>query len=263
MRAQEMTDIAGRRSFIKSTAALAALAAFRPQLAVADAPKLAVPISMLPAALPVLERFRLAADAGFSGIEMSTMSDPSEAAQIRDASERTGLRIHCVVNASCRRSPLSSADPQVARQGVAGMETSLRNAWLWGADAVLFVPAAAGADTTYKDAWNRSQKVIRERILPLARHLDVVLAVDEVWDGFILGPPEVARYVDALRSPWVKACFDTGRSVFYAAPQDWIRALGSRLAKVRARKARADWVEVAEALQEIGYDGWVTVDSLT
>ena len=72
------------------------------------------------------------------------------------------------MNAEHWNSPLSSADRAVVDKSVAGMETSLRNAKLWGADAVLLVPAVVNPQTSYRDAWTRSQKVIRERILPLA-----------------------------------------------------------------------------------------------
>ena len=266
-----------RRCFFTSTVGLTALGALRPLLSAATGrPKIAVSISMLPAERPLLERFRLAVDAGFSAVEMRTVEDPAAADRVREAVERSGLRIHSVVNAG-RRFPLSSADREVVRQGVASMTASLRNAHLWGADAVVIAPAGAGPDTTYQDAWNRSQRVIRERILPLARDLDLVLAVEEVWDGFLLGPPEVARYVDAFSSPCVKACFDMGRIIFYTHPQDWIRAMGPRLVNVRARHIRldrngggrdlgnmgegsADWGEVRTALEEIAYDGWVTAD---
>jgi hexulose-6-phosphate isomerase len=237
---------------------------------------MAIPLARLPAGRTVLERFRLAADAGFSGIEMPTVVDAAEAQQVREAAERSGLRIHAVVNAARRCSLLSSADPDGVQQAVAGVEASLRNARLWGADAVLMAPAASGPKMSYGDAWNRSQKVIRERILPLSRELDVVLAVEEVWDGFLLGPPELARYVDAFASPWVKAGFDTSRVVFYTHPRDWIQALGSRLVKVRTRGLHLDgeggvlrsrsigggdeWAEVLGALREIAYDGWVTAE---
>ena len=81
------------------------------------------------------------------------------------------------------------------------METSLRNAALWGADTVLLVPAVVDAKTSYRDAWTRSQRVIRERLLPLARELKVVIAVEEVWNKFLLSPIEFARYVDEFDSP--------------------------------------------------------------
>jgi len=253
-----------RRHFLKSTAALAALAAFRPRLSSAGTRKTAVAFPMLPRELTLLERFRLAANAGFSGIEMWTLEDPSEAEQIHHAAERTGLRIHSVVNDPRRRFPLSSANPDVVRQGVAGIETSLRNARFWGADTVSITPTAAEPGTSYQDAWNRSQNVIREHILPLARNACITLAIEDVWDGFVLGPPEVARYVDAFGSPWAKACFDTSRAVFYAGPEDWIRILGSRLVKVRARSIEEidlNRGKLRMALEDAAFDGWVTADT--
>ena len=91
---------------------------------------------------------------------------------------------------------------------------------------MLLVPAVVDATTSYRDAWTRSQQVIRERLLPLARELKVVVAVEEVWNKFLLSPLEFARYVDEFDSPWLKAYFDVGNVVFYGYPQDWIRALG-------------------------------------
>lgn len=262
-----MIGAPNRRCFLKSTAGLAALAALRPLESFATgAPRSAISISMLPSDLPMLERFRLALDAGFSGVEMRTVQDRAGAEQVREAAERSGLRIPAVVNDGGRRCPLSSPDRDVVRQGVAIMQESLRNARLWGADAVLIVPSAAGPRTSYRDAWTRSQTVIREQILPLARDLDVVIAVEEVWDGFVIGPSEFGRYVDAFASPWVKASVDLDHVVFYAPPQDWIRVLGPRLVNVRARHIGAgaaegvDWMAVRGALRQIAYDGWVTTE---
>jgi L-ribulose-5-phosphate 3-epimerase len=157
------------------------------------------------------------------------------------------------------------------------METSLRNAALWGADAVLLVPAVVDAKTSYRDAWTRSQKVIRERLLPLARELKVVIAVEEVWNKFLLSPLEFVRYVDEFESPFVKAYFDVGNVVFYAFPQDWIRTLGSRIVKVHLKDFKLDrrsgqftwpnigegdidWPEVRKAFAEIKYSGFVTTE---
>jgi L-ribulose-5-phosphate 3-epimerase len=273
-----------RRRFLEGTAALSAVAALSPRwsaaadpVRTAAGPKKAVLISMLPKELPYLDRFRLAVDAGFAGIEMRTIADAKEAEDIRDASAKAGLRIHSVMNVDHWNFPLSSADPEVVRKSVAGMETSLRNAKLWGADTVLLVPAVVNAETSYRDAWTRSQKLIRERLLPLATELKVVIAVEEVWNKFLLSPIEFARYVDEMASPWVKAYFDVGNVVFYGFPQDWIRTLGPRIAKVHLKdfqldrpggkfawknlgEGDIDWVEVRKAFADIGYDGWMTTE---
>lgn len=271
-----------RRHFLE-TAGLLSLAAFPARVARAAAipaggsPKKAVLISMLPKELSYRDRFRTALEAGFAGIEMQTVADTGQAEEIRDASASTGLRIHSVMNSDHWKFPLSSPDPEVVSRSVAGMETSFRNAKLWGADAVLLVPAVVDPQTSYREAWTRSQKVIRERLLPIARELKVIVAVEEVWNRFLLSPLEFARYVDELDSPWLKAYFDVGNVLFYGYPQDWIRTLGRRIVKVHLKdfsldrpggrfawknlgEGDVDWVEVRKALAEVGYDGYVTTE---
>jgi hexulose-6-phosphate isomerase len=172
---------------------------------------------------------------------------------------------------------LSSADPEVVSKSVKGMETSIKNAALWGADAVLLVPAVVDPATSYRDAWTRSQRVIREQLLPLARDSKIIIAVEEVWNKFLLSPPEMARYVDELDSPWAKAYFDVGNVVLYGYPQDWIRTLGQRIVRVHLKDFKIDrgkgtfawpnlgegdidWTAVRAAFGEIGYAGYMTVE---
>src|SRR5438034_9360329 len=90
--------------------------------------------------------------------------------------------------------PLSSSDPAVVARSLAGMRTSLHNAKLWGADAVLLVPAVVDPQTSYRDAWTRSQAQIR-RLIPLAEELKVVIAIEHVWNTFLLSPLEMAAYL--------------------------------------------------------------------
>jgi L-ribulose-5-phosphate 3-epimerase len=280
--------MADRRTFLKLLAATAGAAAHsRPALArQAAAPPAAggstvihksTLISMLPGKMSYAERFALARDVGFEAIEMQTINKEEEAAEIRDAAKKAGLRIHSVMNSDHWRFPLSSSDPEVVTSSVKGMETSFRNAALWGADTVLLVPAVVDASTSYRDAWTRSQRVIRERLLPMARDLKVTIAVEEVWNKFLLSPVEFARYVDDFESPWVRAYFDVGNVVLYAFPQDWIRTLGPRIVKMHLKdfnfdrrngrfawknlgEGDIDWPEVRRALAEIHYNGYVTTE---
>jgi hexulose-6-phosphate isomerase len=258
--------------------ALAAAAqAQPPQGTAASTIKKSVLINMLPKELSYAARFALAREVGFEGIEMQTISRPEEAAEIREAAAKAGLRIHSVMNMDHWRLPLSSSDAGVVTRSVQGMETSLKNAALWGADAVLLVPAVVDAKTGYRDAYERSQRVIRERLLPMARDLKVIIAVEEVWNKFLLSPLEFARYVDEFESPWLKAYFDVGNVVMYAFPQDWIRTLGPRIVKVHLKdfdfdgangrftwtpigEGDIDWPEVRRALHEINYAGYVTTE---
>jgi L-ribulose-5-phosphate 3-epimerase len=267
-----------RRTFLGTAAAATFGAAIRPwPAAAAGGLKKAVYVSMLPKELGYLDRFKLALEVGFEGIEIGTITDAAVAAEIAEAAKKTGLTIHSVMNADHWRYPLSSADPEVVAKSVAGMEASLRNAKLWGAGAVLLVPAVVDAQTPYKDAWTRSQKVIKERILPLAQELKIPIGMEEVWNKFLLSPLEMARYVDEFASPWVKAYLDVGNMVFYGFPQDWIRTLGTRIVRVHVKDFKlergkgqffwknlgegdVDWPEVRKALGEVGYEGWVTTE---
>src|SRR5262249_3588977 len=227
--------------------------------------------------LSYAERFALARGAGFDAVEMQTVADRDQAHEIGEAAKQAGLRIHSVMNADHWRFPLSSADRSVVDRSVTGMATSLRNAALWGADTVLLVPAVVDAMTSYREAWSRSQQVIRERLLPLATELEVIVAVEEVWNKFLLSPLEFTRYVDELDSPWVKAYFDVGNVMFYGYPQDWIHALGPRIAKVHLKdfqldrpngrfawknlgEGDRDWPAVRHAFDDVGYRGFFTTE---
>ena len=184
---------------------------------------------------------RIAREAGFEAIEMRTMT-PKERGGRNPRGRAEDRSAHSLGD---ERGPLAHAAVEQRPRG--GQQVACR-AWkrrcatlqLWGADAVLLVPAVVDARTSYRDAWTRSQRVIRERLLPMARDLKVVIAVEEVWNKFLLSPIEFARYVDEFESPWVKAYFDVGNVVFYGFPQDWIRTLGSRIVKLHLKDFKLD-----------------------
>jgi L-ribulose-5-phosphate 3-epimerase len=258
-----------RREFLAgSAAASAGAAAARLKI------RKGVYIGMLPRNLSYGDRFKLARDAGFEQVECATVAEPAVAEEIRKAAETSGLRIHSVMNQAHWKFPLSASDPAVVAESVKGMQTSLQNAHFWGADTVLLVPAVVNAQTRYRDAWARSQEQIR-KLLPLAAKLKVVIAIENVWNKFLLSPLEMARYVDEFQSTWVQSYLDVGNMVLYGYPQDWIRTLGNRIAKLhlkdfRFRKMQAefvalregdiDWPEVHKALDEVGYAGTATVE---
>ena len=264
-----------RRTFLAAGAA-ATLFSPRPGTASTRLPiKKAVEFEMLPKGMSIADRFQLARNVGFEQIECPTMPDQHEAEEAKKAAENTGLRIHSVMNMAHWDYPLSSADPAVVAKSVEGMKTSLRNAHLWGADTVLLVPAVVNAQTSYHDAWVRSQEQIR-KLIPMAQDLKVIIGVEEVWNKFLLSPIEFARYVDEFKSPWVRAYFDVGNVVIFGYPQDWIRTLGKRIVKlhikdfkfqkrevaewVPLREGEINWPEVYKALAEIGYTGTATVE---
>src|SRR5215471_7248077 len=270
-----------RRSFLAAATGISAAAldwSDAPLFAAAPPSRLpirkAVEFNMLPTAVSVAERFQMARDAGFEAIECPTTPDPSQAEEILAASRKAGLPIHSVMNAEHWRSPLSSADPTVVEKSLDGMRTSIANAKMWSADTVLLVPAVVNPQTTYAQAWERSQRHIR-KLIPLAQESKVIIGIEEVWNKFLLSPLEFVRYVDEFQSPWVRAYFDIGNVAITGYPQDWVRTLGKRIVKLHVKdfsfkkrvaeftdllEGEIDWRAVHAALSEIGYQGTATVE---
>jgi L-ribulose-5-phosphate 3-epimerase len=277
-----------RREFLKSslTACAASLAAgLRASMLAAPADSLrespatltikkGVLLDMLPAKLAYADRFKLAREVGFEVVQAPTEPDEHKAEEIRKAADGAGIRIDSVMNMDHWKYPLSSSDSAVVEKSLTGMLTSLHNAKLWGADAVLLVPAVVNAQTSYRDAWTRSQTEIR-KLIPLAEELKIVIAIEEVWNKFLLSPLEMAAYIDEFRSPWIQAWFDVGNVVLYGYPQDWIRTLGKRIVKVHLKDFKrkesgyewvnfgdgdVDWPAVRQAFAEIGYTGSAIVE---
>src|SRR6266446_5767811 len=268
-----------RRRFLKSTAGAACAATLAGTLGkslVAGAPSPAPPpikkgilLDMLPANLSCADRLKLAREIGFEVLQAPTEPDEHKAEELRKAADAAQIRIDSVMNMDHWKYPLSSGDPAVVEKSLAGMRTSMHNAKLWGSDVVLLVPAVLNPQTSYREAWSRSQREIR-KLLPLAEELKVVIAMEEVWNRFLLSPLEMATYIDEFQSPWIKAWFDVGNVVLYGYPQDWIRTLGKNISNVHLKDFKrkengyawvnlgdgdVDWPAVRQALADIGYSG--------
>lgn len=226
------------------------------------------------------DKFALLKELGFDGVELDSPNG-LDAAEVLAARDATGLPIHGVVNSVHWSKPLSHPDEAVRAAGVAGLETALRDAKAYGATTVLLVPAVVNKGVAYADAYSRSQTEIR-KVLPLARELGIGIALENVWNHFLLSPLECARYIDELDTEVVSAYFDVGNVVNTGWPEHWITALGPRISKIDvkefSRKKRndeglwkgfgvellegdCDWPAVMKSLDAIGYtSGWFTAE---
>ena len=229
----------------------------------------ALQFRMLPKNLSNAEKFKLAKECGFEGIEASPLEDLTAAEEMGKLALDNGVPIHSIVYGGWG-APLSDPNPEVQQKGLNGMRTALKSAKAFGCDAVLLVPAIVTETVGYGEAYQRSQKNIR-KLLPLAEKLSVIIAVENVWNKFLLSPLEFARYIDEFDSPWLKAYFDVGNVIIYGYAQDWIRTLGKRIVKIHLKDFKrkgyewtnlldgdVNWKQVRKALDEIGYDGFLT-----
>jgi L-ribulose-5-phosphate 3-epimerase len=231
----------------------------------------------VPGSASVMDKFKMVQDAGFEGIEIESAMDRAEVLKARDA---TGLHLPSVVCSTHWREPVTDPNPKVREAGLEGLKTALRDAKEYGSSSVLFVPAVVKREVSYDTAYTRSQAAIRSAI-PLAEELGVKIAVENVWNNFLLSPMEAARYIDEFQSPAVVWHFDIGNCINNGWPEHWIHILGPRVHKlhikeysrklrdeqglwkgfqVEYRQGDNDWPAVMQALDDIGYKGWGTAE---
>jgi len=227
--------------------------------------------------LSVRQKFERVKAAGFDGIEVRGGMNQKEVLEARDA---TGLEIASVSGAVHWVKTLSDPNPGVRAEGLESLKQNLRDAKAYGATSVLLVPAVVSREVSYAQAWERSVAEIR-KALPLAEELGVAIAIENVWNQFLLSPLEAVKYVDQFGSAAVRWHFDIGNVLNTGWPEQWIPALGSRIAKVHVKeysrklrdergpragfdvellKGDNDWPAIMRALDAVEYRGWMITE---
>lgn len=239
--------------------------------------KKGIMLESVPGQMAVAERFKLVAQAGFDGVEVPSGMNREEVLKARDAS---GLTIASVVDSVHWQKTLGDPNPAVRAAGLEALKISLQDCKAYGATSVLLVPAVVNDHIAYDHAYERSQAEIK-KAAGLAEDLGVKIAVENVWNQFLLSPMEAARYIDELQSPAMRWHFDVGNVINIGWPEQWIRILGGRIYKLHikefSRKKRNEeglwkgfeveylegdnnWPAVMAALDETGYKGWGTAE---
>lgn len=225
----------------------------------------------------IREKFELSKKAGLDGIEVSSHLDRKE---VLKACEATKLKIPSVCGSKHWDLPLSSPDAAIRRKGRDALKVTLEDASTYGADTILLVPGVVDETTSYEECWYRSIEEIK-KVIPLAEQLNVTIAIENVWNNFLLSPIEARYYLDQFSSPYVKFYFDCGNILMYGWPEQWINILGQRIAKVHIkefsrekadnegrwagfevalREGDVNWAAVMKAIDNIGYKDWMTLE---
>jgi hexulose-6-phosphate isomerase len=267
-----MNDALNRRDFLKLGGGAVAATALGPVAAAAEpAKKRSIRKAIMYATIgfkgSVLEQFKAVKAAGFEGVEpMSHMKQD----EVLKALEETGLKAASVCCNTHWKLRLSDPDEKVRREGREGLEIALKDAKRYGATSVLLVPGVVTKEVSYDDCFKRSVAEIRQAI-PLAKDLDVKIAIENVWNNFITKPEQAKAFLDALDSPLVGWHFDIGNCIRYGPAQEWIPVLGKRILKLHIKEFSKnpdkqfkvkffegdnDWPAIMKALDEVGYQGW-------
>jgi hexulose-6-phosphate isomerase len=241
--------------------------------------KKAVKIEMVKDGETLEAKFRLLKELGFDGVELPSPNSWT-VDEVVAASKSTGLPVHGVVCSEHWASPLNHADPAVRGKCVEAIREAIRDAKAYGATSVLVVPAVVRKGMSYDEAWSLSRAEIL-KVVPDAEAAGINIAFENVWNNFLLSPREAAEFVDSFESPRVGWYLDVGNLVAYGWPEQWIRILGPRVMKVDVKEysrekldkegrwagfdvplleGDCDWPAVMKALDEIGYQGWMTAE---
>jgi L-ribulose-5-phosphate 3-epimerase len=202
-------------------------------------------------------------------------SSPIEWMRIRPIASQLNLEIVSISTMQLFYYPLSSHIPAIRSRAIEIVKKMIDVVADLGGDLVLVAPGMVTSASAYQETWERTRDAIEE-ILPYAEEKRILLALENIWNKFLLSPLEFVRFIDDFQSSWIGAYFDVANIMPYGNPEQWIRCLGSRLKRVHFKDYRLDisgidgfthllhgdvpWKKVRQALFDIQYDGWIIAE---
>jgi L-ribulose-5-phosphate 3-epimerase len=256
--------------------------------------KKSITLRAFPRYMDTQHRLQLALMAGYDGVEInlepgeeySLDSDEDQLNSLREQIESLNLKVSSVYNRQQWYYPISSQDKNIRQRGQEIIESLTKAASLLGADAILVVPGAVDNGifvdppeiTSYDVAYQNALITLKNVVENVGEKYKVTLAIENVWNKFLLSPLEFAHFVDEVGSTWIGVYFDVGNVLRTGFPEHWIPLLGKRIKRVHVKDFRksvdnirgfvnllegdVNWPAVKEALQGINYDSWITAEVL-
>lgn len=118
-----------------------------------------------------------------------------------------------------------------------------------------------------------------EELIPEAAKEGVVIGLENVWNNLWVMPDIADAFTRHFDTPWVRAYFDLGNHVRYAPTEEWLKVMARNIVKLHIKdfkvdraknndgdfvpigKGSIDWVSVRKAIDDAGYNGWVSIES--
>lgn len=232
---------------------------------------------------PLFEAMSMARAAGFEGIEpsltfdgpVSTSASDDDLKRLRDHAEQT-VEIHGLMGGQpIRSAPLTTIDKDEISKAVENIAQALRVVKTLGGTSLLVVPGTISVDVRYDIAYEGTLEGLKQ-VAPIAEDLQIFVAVENVWNKFLLSPLEMRNLLDEVNSPYVGCYFDVGNFLGWAIPQHWIEILAHRIKKVHVKDFKiqvgnmdgfvtllqgdVDWKAVRHSLRTVGYDSYLSAE---
>lgn len=234
-----------------------------------------------------------AAEKGLDGVEL-TVGDclkaettEEEARELAAYAGGKGVGLRTLAAGSGWSKWLTADDPAERAEAVDFAKRYLHLASWLGVESVLVVPGATRVawdashpEVSYKSAWENATASIRE-LLPVAEGLGVNIALENVWNRFLVSPMEWKFFIDQFGSDRVGLYLDTGNCCLTGRPEDFPEILGGRIKAVHLKnfeesdsagglhgfgddlfKGVVDFRKVFAAFAASGYAGPFTVEMI-
>ncbi len=220
--------------------------------------------------------FRRIKQWGFDGVELFlSPEEPADIRAVRSLLERLGLeRTTCSVIP--RQANPVSADPEVRARAVEFIKTCVSRTAELGASLVCGPLYAALGVMTGKRRTEEEWAWAVQALTAVARHaeqLGVTLCLEPLnrFETYFLNlDSDAARLVNEVGSPNIKIHYDTFHAnIEEHHPAESLRAIARELGHVHLSEndrgtpgtGHVDWRAMLEVLKEIGYSGWLTIES--
>ena len=234
-----------------------------------------------------------AAEKGLDGVELtigdclSTDTTREEAKELAAYAKEKGVGLRTLA-AGFGWGKWLCSDDEAEREDACELATKcLRLASWLGAETVLVVPGAtrvawdaSHAEVSYLAAWNNATKSVNE-LAPIAESFGVNLALENVWNRFLVSPMEWKLFLDQFASRRIGIYFDVGNCCLTGRPEDFVEILGDRIKAVHLKnfeesdsagglhgfgddlfKGAVDFKKLFAAFAKIGYEGPYTVEMI-
>lgn len=243
---------------------------------------------------PIRQALEEAKAMGFEGLELAFGAGeltpdtaPVDCRRIREEADRLEMPLATLVSGYYWGCSLASPDASQRKSAIEFTRRYIEVANWLGIHTILVIPGAVDVPwdpsvpiTSYQQVWDLATASLRE-LIPHAEKHNVTLALENVWNRFLLGPVEFRTFIDQFSSPYIGSYFDVGNVMLTGYPQHWIEILGPRIAAVHVKnftredcggglhgfgddlaKGDVDFAAVKTALQAIDYRGPITAEML-
>lgn len=246
-----------------------------------------------PQRMTLKECLQLAKEAGFDGIELnydlendlSPKASREDLLAIRRTADAIGIEISGLCSFLFWPYPLTSNNAEKRARGLELAARMTDAAFTMGVENLLVVPGAVHIpwrddhEPVPNDVCDRRAREAVGKLLQNAEKKKVFLNIENIFfNGYLMTPMEMNEFVDFFGNDYCRVHFDTGNISIFQYPEHWIPVLGKRIKNIHFKEftkkgtdysletfrtlldGTTNWPAVMEALDQIGYRGYVTFE---